>query len=145
MNEFWGRLLLAGIGMACGAVPFVFSIIKRNAILGTVILVLCGILSGIGFPYFSPLLAALGFWLLYSLDQKTEKKKIEQNNKLYRQKLRVQEQAGRDARIGAIENYRTANTSWPPVNQVVDEQALQEFANLMEQNSDDESGTPKAQ
>ncbi len=139
MNEFWARLLLAGIGMVCGAVPFIFSIIKRTAILGTVIMVLCGTLSAAGFPYFAPVLAGLGFWLVYSVNKKKQEKQMEQNNKLYRQKLREQKESGREAMIGTIENRRTANTSWPPVNQVVDSKALREFEELMKQDSKNDS------
>ncbi|MDD6175161.1 MAG: hypothetical protein PUC59_05315 [Firmicutes bacterium] len=139
MNEFWARLLLAGIGMVCGAVPFVYSVVKRSAVLGTVIMVACGILSGIGFPYFAPVLAALGFWLIYSLNKKKEEKQTAQNNKLYRQKLREQQEAGREAMIGTIENRRTANAAWPPVNQVVDPVALKEFEDLLQKESDHDS------
>ena len=136
MNELWARLLLAGVGMVCGSVPFIYSIIKRNAIWGAAVMVACGFLSGIGFPYFAPVLAALGFWLVYTLSKKREEKLTEQNNRLYRQKLREQQDAGREAMIGPIENRRTANAAWPPVNQVVDPEALREFEDLVQKDSD---------
>ena len=47
-----------------------------------------------------------------------------------------QQDAGREAMIGTIENRRTANAAWPPVNQVVDPEALREFENLVQKDSD---------
>lgn len=135
-EELWARLVLGGIGLVFGAIPFIYSIVRRSVIFGAPILIACGVLSAVGFPYLAPFLAALGFWLIYTMSKKRDEKQTEQNRRLYRQKLREQQEAGREAMIGTIENRRTANAAWPPVNQVVDRKALREFEELVQREQD---------
>lgn len=140
-SELFRRAMSGLIGLVFGLVPLIYALIKKLPLPGAVSAVLCVVLGAVGFPDFTPILAAVCFGAVYKINQKKVEKQTEENNKRYRQKMREQQEAGREAMIGTIENRRTANASWPPVNQVIDPKALQEFEKMMQEDS--EGGSDK--
>ena len=105
-EEVYARLMLALIGLALGTVPMVYGIIRKQILAGIAAAVVCAGVSAVGLPYACLLLAPGAFYLIYVLAR---------NN------IRTS---------GMVENRDAANTAWPPVDQVMDAQAAEEYQQL---------------
>lgn len=139
MDNTLRMVITVSIGLIIGAIPLVYAIIKHRLVwLGAAACVLCGVISFFGLIDITILPTALACYLIYAIDKKQQRRQAEQNRKLYLQKRRQEQEAGREAMIGTIENRRTAGAAWPPVNQVVDPEALREYERLMQQESDED-------
>ena len=112
-------------GIVFGAVPLVFGI-KRKAIPH-------GILSVIGFSYLSPVVAIAAMFWIDQYSSKKEKEKRAANRKKYSAVMK--EKAEREAKEGRIykENPDAEFTAWPPISKIVDEEALEEYNKMTEQ------------
>ena len=136
-NELYARTIFAVLGLVCGAVPFIFAYMHRQFLLGAVNLVCCAAIAAAGLPYLSPVLAGLFFYLIYRVVKKKKEKEREQNRKNYQKNLKAQNEGVRAAENQVIENKRVANAAWPPVDQVIDREALKDFERLVQNDSDE--------
>lgn len=131
-QEFYARLMLAFIGIAFGAVPLIFACVRKQYILGVLSLLACSILSAVGFPYLALPLAGVAFYLIHKVAKHAEEEKIKKNRTNYKKKMQEQMEDP-DLRLsGHIENKKAAGSAWPPVDQMVDEVAVQEYIALAE-------------
>lgn len=131
-EELRARLILAFIGAAFGAVPFVYGWIRKQYVLGGLALLLCTALSAIGFPHLSFPLAAIAFYGVHYFGKKQDEAKGAKNRSNYK---KMMEERRNDPNIrlsGMIENRSVAGKAWPPVDQYVDEDAVAEYQALAE-------------
>jgi hypothetical protein len=131
-QELKARLILAGLGLIFGMVPAVYGYMKKQLVLGCAALVLCVVLSVVGVPYLSIVVAAAAFYGIYALCAKLEEKQQQANRSAYKKRLREQLDTPEGRLSGYIENRNTANAAWPPVTSCVDEAAAEEFRQLSE-------------
>lgn len=129
-EEVYARLMLALIGLALGTVPMVYGIIRKQILAGIAAAVVCAGVSAVGLPYACLLLAPGAFYLIYVLARNKDDADRKKHRAAYKKHIRQELQSPDIRTSGMVENRDAANTAWPPVDQVMDAQAAEEYQQL---------------
>lgn len=132
-------------GIVFGAVPLVFSIMRKIVPLGILSMIACIAVSVLGFSYFSPVVAIVAFLWLDQYSAKKQKEQKAKNRKKYN--AAIKEKIANEAKEGRVyqPNADAELTAWPPISKVVDEEALEQYNKMVaaeEKNVDKWTTTP---
>ena len=132
-EEVFARTVLALIGLAFGLIPLIFGIIRRQYVIGAAAAVICAIVSAVGLPYLSVLIAPAACYPIYAQAKKKDEAARKKHRADYQKYLQAQKQNPETRTNGWIENKNVANAAWPPVEQMMDASAAAEFQRLTEE------------